>query len=251
MKPYTLCLAAMATLFASLPLGLRAHAQELDLPRPTLTVEAGVTGARATGDFRDQVDGGVGFSLAARVPLGPTGRVAARVDLSALTYGRESRQVCMRPGAGCRVRASEITTNDIFTLGVGPEITLADGWVQPYVHGFGGFSIYATQSGLGNWDTSIPYFGFATTTNHRDAAFTWGVGGGLRMALPIQSRPVQVVLGARFQSSGDVEYLRKGDLVDLPGGSYRKELQRGRTDLVGFTLGGSVGFSFSRARGDG
>jgi hypothetical protein len=38
----------------------------------------------------------------------------------------------------------------------------------------------------------------------------------------------------------------EGDLVDLPDGSYLKELQRGKTDFVAFTMGGSVGFSFPR-----
>ena len=119
-------------------------------------------------------------------------------------------------------------------------------WIHPYLHGFAGFSIYATQSGLGGWGTSIPYFGFATTTNQWDAAFTWGGGGGMRFALPIQSRPVQLGISARYQRSGDVDYLREGDLVDLPDGSYLKELQRGKTDFVAFTMGGSVGFSFPR-----
>ena len=68
----------------------------------------------------------------------------------------------------------------------------------------------------------------------------------MRFALPIQSRPVQLGISARYQRSGDVDYLREGDLVDLPDGSYLKELQRGKTDFVAFTIGGSVGFSFPR-----
>ncbi len=250
-NPFSAALAA--ALFSVLP-GHDAHAQDASHLLQNGRVEAGMTGARPTGDFRDQVDGAIGFTLGARIPLGATSRISARVDMSALTYGHESRQVCMRPGAGCRVEATEATTNDIFTLVVGPELSLAGqrvqpAWVQPYIHGFAGFSIYATQSGLGNWGTSIPYFGFATTTNQRDAAFTWGGGGGVRFALPIQSRPIELGIGARFQRSGDVDYLREGDLTDLPDGSFRKELQRGKTDFVAFTIGGSVGFSFTRPEG--
>jgi len=252
MTRFRLCTAALAACVSSLAVGEEVHAQALDAAHPTVRVEAGVTAALAVGDFRHQVDGGAGFSLSAHAPLGPSKRLAARLDLSALTYGRESRQVCMRPGAGCRVQASEITTNDIFTLAFGPEFILADGWIQPYLHAFGGFSIYATQSGLGSWDASIPYFGFATSTNQRDTAFTWGGGGGVRINLPIESRPIGFLLGARLQRSGEVDYLRKGDLVDLPDGSYRMELQRGRTDFIGITMGGSVGFTFpGSARGDG
>ncbi len=243
--------AAFAAALFSILLVQETPAQEATRPLWDGMVEAGITAARSTGAFRDQVDGGIGFTVGARVPFGAAGRFAARVDMSALTYGHESRQVCMRPGAGCRVEASEITSNDIFTLVMGPELSLAgdrdqSNWVRPFLHGFAGFSIYATQSGLGNWGTSIPYFGFATTTNQRDAAFTWGGGGGVRFALPIKSRPVQLAISVRYQSSGDVDYLREGDLVDLPDGSYRKDLQRGKTDFVAFTIGGSVGFSFTR-----
>jgi hypothetical protein len=249
MMRFKLSSAAFAAALFSILLVQETHAQEAARPLWDGMVEAGITGARPTGAFRDQVDGGIGFTLGARVPFGASGRFAARVDMSALTYGHESRQVCMRPGAGCRVEATEITSNDILTLVLGPELSLAGdpaqpNWVHPYLHGFAGFSIYATQSGLGSWGTTIPYFGFATTTNQRDAAFTWGGGGGVRFALPIQSRPVQLGISARFQRSGDVDYLREGDLVDLPDGSYRKELQRGKTDFVAFTIGGSIGFSF-------
>lgn len=246
MKPFELFSAATAALLLSAVIMQDLHAQ--DSPRPLWhgMVEVGVTAAQPTGEFKNQIRGGIGFTAGARVPLWAAGRVAARVDMTALTYGHESRQLCMSPGAGCRVEATESTTNDIFTLVMGPEVTLSDGRVQPYLNGFGGFSIYATQSGLGSWGNSIPYFGFATTTNQNDAAFTWGGGGGVRFALPIQSRPIQLGIGARFQRSGDVDYLREGDLVDLPDGSYRKELQRGRTDFVSFTIGGSVGFSFPR-----
>jgi hypothetical protein len=247
--------AALAAALFSILLVQETHAQETARPLWDGMVEAGITAARPTGAFRDQVNGALGLTVGARVPLGAAGRFAARVDMSALTHGHESRQVCMRPGAGCRVEATESTTNDILTLVIGPELRLAGtrdqpSWVEPYLHAFAGFSIHATSSGLGNWGTPIPYFGFATTTNQRDAAFTWGGAGGVRFALPFQSRPVQLGISARYQRSGVVDYLREGDLVDLPDGSYRKELQRGRTDFLAFTLGGSVGFSFPRPGAD-
>ena len=99
--------AAFTAVLFSILLVQETHAREATRPLWGGMLEAGITAARPTGAFRDQVDGGIGFTVGARVPLGAAGRIAARVDMSALTCGHDSRQVCMRPGLSCASPAAD------------------------------------------------------------------------------------------------------------------------------------------------
>ena len=62
---------------------------------------------------------------------------------------------------GCRVGSELTTTNSILYGGVGPEIVLARGDVQPYVHATAGMSWFVTSS---NTDTIRPLIRRTTPT---------------------------------------------------------------------------------------
>lgn len=109
-----------------LALVVPAHAQAVDdRPRVRAFAEASALYARPLRDSRRHVDHGVGVNLSVRVPLEEEGRLDLRLDGTVINYGHESREACLSPTIGCRVQVKQITSNDILSLGVGPEPTVA------------------------------------------------------------------------------------------------------------------------------
>jgi opacity protein-like surface antigen len=110
----------------------------------------------------------------------------------------------------------------IASLRAGPEF-VGTGRVRPYIFGTAGVSYFATETSVGIC---------CGTTNYHDAVTSFAGGGGLRLDLShSRRRPVSLDLGATFVRNGEVNYLREGDIVNNPDGSYTFNPVRSETNL--------------------
>lgn len=200
--------------------------------------DASVLYAQPLGEFGQQIDWGVGAAFGLRVPVRKSSPLSFRVDASVINYGHETREMCLSPTVGCRVQVKQVTSNDIVSLGVGPELAGPDRRLQPFLHGFAGVTAFVTESSLRGRND---HDGFAGTYNQHDFTFSWGGGAGVRARIPVAGVPVHLNLAGRYQNNGHVEYLRSGDITDQPDGSITLNRQRSRADLLSFHVGASVG----------
>jgi hypothetical protein len=227
--PLSIGAVAALAMAGALPLA----AQEAQ-PQPVrLQTELSVLYARPLGEFADHIDRGFGLAFGVSVPLAENSPFSLRLDGGVINYGHETRQVCLSSTVGCRVRVDLTTTNDIAFAAVGPQLAVPRGPVRPYLHASAGFAYFGTSSAVSGRDD---HHDFARTINQDDLTFSWGVGGGVRVALPVAATPVLLDLGARYHDNARVEYLREGGITDLPDGTLQLDTQRSRADLITFHL---------------
>lgn len=199
--------------------------------------------ANPVGELGAMVDEGFGLELSGAAPVAAAGHFRMRADLGFLIYGMERIRYC---ALGCRVESELTTTNSIVYGGIGPEIVLASGNIQPYVHGSAGFSYFVTSSSIDDNDGYGPYL---ETTNYSDGGFGFRYGGGLRMRLGGGHRPVFLDLGVERHDNGIKNYLTRGDIIDNEDGSITMFPNRSEADLLNFRVGVSIGFPSYAPRG--
>lgn len=212
-------------------------AQEVEAQRrgPGGSFGISLVAADAVGDLGTVVDQGFGLQLGGGVPVAADGHLRLRVDLGFVVYGHERLYYC---GISCRVASELTTTNNIVFAGIGPELVLAPGPVQPYVYGEAGLSYFVTSSSLDDHDGYGPYL---QTTNYSDVVYGLKYGGGVRMRVGGHHRPVFLDLAVERHDNGVVSYLTRGDIVDNPDGSVTLYPNRSEADLVSFRLGVAIG----------
>lgn len=228
---------AAAMAMAVLAGGEALEAQER-WPTPRGEFGFSLLGAEPQGTMGRLVDAGFGGQGYGAWNLDDRGHVRIRGDLGFVIYGHERYETCFGAPVGCRIGLDVTTTNSIFFGGVGPEVVLATGRVQPYLGASFGFSYFATTSslsGVDEWDD------WANTTNYDDGGFAWRAGGGLRVRLSDGRKPVFLDLALERHDNGIVEYLTEGDIVDNPDGSVTLYPTRSEADLVAFRIGVSIG----------
>lgn len=190
-----------------------------------------VVGGTPAGQFGDLVDknsvGGVNANL--DLHLNRRGTVALRIDGSYLLYGNENRPLPLA-GTGGLLAGDMNTAFYIASVRAGPEFVLGTGRVRPYIFGTAGVSYFATETSVG------PCCG---TTNYDDHVASFAGGGGLRIDL---SRHLALDLGASFVRNGEVSYLREGDILSNPDGSFTFQPVRSEANLVLLQLGLSLAF---------
>jgi hypothetical protein len=230
----------------ALMLGVAAPAQaqlfEIDERQPRGPSRAYVGGALLLGipqsDVADYVGTGGGIGGHFIYQLDRAGMLALRVDGGALIYGQERKRVCFSSTVGCRVTVDVTTTNSIFFLGIGPQFIAPSGQVRPYATGSVGFGLFSTQSGVSGTGDGQD---FANTTNYSDATLAWTGAGGLYIPLRSGMRPLLLDIGARYHGNGEVSYLNRGSIVDLPGGAIEINPIRSQANLLVIHLGVTVG----------
>ncbi len=202
-------------------------------------VDISLLGADPVGELGHHVDAGGGIQFGGAIPLdGRRGHLRLRTDFGFIIYGYESRRVCLAAPVGCRIELDLNTTNGIFFGGVGPEVVLATGSVEPYLNASMGFSYFATTSSLeSTWD----YDDFANTTNFDDFMWSWRAGGGMRVRVSGGRRPVFVDLGVEHHQNGLADFLTEGDIEDHPDGSITLYPNRAEANMTVFRVG--VGIS--------
>ncbi|MEJ2218581.1 MAG: hypothetical protein P8099_18480 [Gemmatimonadota bacterium] len=157
-----------------------------------------------------------------------------------LGYAGITAQVahCLSQTIGCRVTLDLNTDNNIFYGGIGPQLMLPLGPVEPYVNAEVQLSYFGTMSSLsgsGNADS------FANTTNYDDLTAAWSAGGGMSIALPFRRTRVAIDLGARLHHNGVVRYLREGDIQDNADGSITLHPQHSEANLMVYHIGVRIG----------
>lgn len=195
--------------------------------------------ARPVGEFSDYVEHGGGLDLHLAWPITAGNPLALRLGGGFVVYGRETREVCFSATVGCRILLDLSTTNSIAYGNIGPQLMLPYGPVRPYINGTIGFSYFATTSSVDGVDGNDD--DFASTTNFDDITFGWGSGAGLLIRLSSGRTPVLLDLGARYHGNGEVEYLKRGDIIDNPDGTITITPTRSEANLLTFQLGVVIG----------
>jgi hypothetical protein len=218
------------------PAGAQGVAGETGPPR--VHAEMSAIYASPVGEFAEQVRRGFGLGAAVIVPVAPGSVLGLVLDGGFINYGHERREVCLAAPVGCRVRVDLTTSNNIYFAGVGPQLAVPAGPATPYVRGTAGFSYFGTHSSISG---TRDHHSFASTQNYDDVVFALGAAAGVLVDLPVAAVPVQLGFGARYHSNGRAEYLRRGDIEDMPDGSIVLNPQRTEANLVSWHLGLTVG----------
>jgi len=194
-------------------------------------------GASPVGEFAENVGTGFGIGLHGRYAFDDSSLFSLRGDLGFLNYGNETIRICVTQP--CRVTGDLTTSNNIVFAGVGPELGAGSGGLRAYSNASVGFAYFGTTSSVeGANNQGDP---FASSTNFDDVTFAWMAGGGLQFRISRGTNPVYLDLGARYHGNGEAEYLRKGDIEDLPNGNVVINPRRSETNLWTFRFGVSVG----------
>lgn len=217
-----------------------AAAQEEGAPAPRRTrayAGAGVLAAVPQGEFADSIDNGWGVSGHLIVPLDAAGALGIRIEGGFVNYGNERFRTPLSSSIGGRIRVNVNTGNNIFFLGLGPQLLAPTGRLRPYVNGTVGFGYFATQSSVEGSRDDEP---FASTTNFDDWTLQLAGGAGLYVPLRRGPAPISLDLGARYHRNGRVRYLREGSIRDNPDGSISFTPIESEADFLTLQLGVSV-----------
>ena len=170
------------------------------------------------GQFGSFVNDGFGGALTALLGFGDSPAFRVRFEAGFVEYGSETLGVPVF-AATDRILTDVVTQNTVGYLGLGPEIRLPYGPVQPYVNGFVGLGYFFTVSSVEpGWDLyqtlhrESPYQG--TTVNFDDVRAAYGFGGGLAIPVSRSAKPVVLKLEAQYRRHGRTEYLVPGSIVE-------------------------------------
>jgi hypothetical protein len=172
-----------------------------------------------------------------------SGALALRADVGFTQYGRERFRV---PLGTNRVRVDAVTTNNIVTFGVGPQLMAPSGAVRPYVNGNVGFALFSTTSELrdrnatnNDDDDNV----IARDRNQADGTWAGGGGGGflVRLGRPGGRQIAFLDLGARYQNNGRARYLTRGGIRDNPDGTFALDVRESRANFWTYQIGVSLG----------
>jgi opacity protein-like surface antigen len=195
--------------------------------RPWGDLGFSVVGGVPVGQFGDLVSGVGGVNADLNFRFDRRGSAALRIDGSYLQYGNERRFLPLA-GSGGLLAVDMNTTFYVAALRAGPQVLLGEGRIRPYGFGTIGVAYFATQTSLG---------GCCGTTNFDDTALSLAAGGGLRIDLSRGRHPAALDLGASFVQNGQVSYLREGDILPNPDGSFTLRPVRSDANFVTLQLG--------------
>ena len=138
------------------------------------------------GELGAYFDEGFGGQLGVGIPVDDFGLFRIVADLGFLIYGHERQSYCMALPYGCRIGLDLTTTNNITFGGIGPELALPLGAIEPYVRGMMGFSYWFTNSSLSGYDDDHD---FGNTTPLSDVVAAWRAAAGIRLRISNGSKP--------------------------------------------------------------
>lgn len=193
-----------------------------------LTFSVGVP----TGEFGRNVNASPGFDGHLVIPFALSGDLGIRVQLGALIYGKQSKQIPLS-GTGGLVQVKLTTENWLAFFGGGLQYARRRGYIRPYVNGTIGTSYLFTTTGVSG---SNDQGDFATTTNLDDAVFSATAGGGV-FILFRKGTHGGLDLGAQFHSGGRAAYLTRSGIIDNGDGTTTLNPSSSRTDFWRLYLG--------------
>ena len=194
--------------------------------------------AEPVGELGAYFDQGFGGQLSVGIPVDDYGLFRIVADLGFLIYGHERQSYCMSLPVGCRIGLDLTTTNNIAFGGIGPELALPLGVVEPYVRGMMGFSYWFTNSSLSGYDDDHD---FGNTTHLWDLVAAWRAAAGVRLRVSSGRNPVSIDFGVERHENGIADFLTEGDIVDHADGSISIFPHRSEANLLTYHVGISIG----------
>jgi opacity protein-like surface antigen len=193
--------------------------------------------AQPTGEFSQVAGTGFGLQGFGVLNIDAAGMFGIRVDAGFVNYGSEDYDVPFSGTVPVTVRVS--TTNNIGMFGIGPQFGVPTGPVRPYAYGTIGAGLFFTETSVKNRNGGEE---IASETNQSDGAFSWSVGGGVR--IPV-ARTVRIDLGAEYRAHAEAEYLTEGGLSQDPDtNDIIADLHRSEANLVLYRIGVTVSSPF-------
>ncbi len=187
-------------------------------------------GGIPVGDFGDRVgtSPGLGLDFTSRIGRSP---VAVGAELGYLQYGKETRRLSFVPAVP-EVLTDVNTTNHLLQTHALVRVQPQTGRGRPYVDGLLGFRYVFTRTAFTNPDE-----GSHGSTLLGDLAPSAGAGGGVTVELVSgPNAQLNLDLGLRYFTGGDVEYLTKGS-VKRDDGGVTLEPTRSAVDLLSLHVG--------------
>jgi Outer membrane protein beta-barrel domain len=197
------------------------------------------------GQFDTQVDAtGFGINAFGGVRFGRNSPVLLGLDLGFLIYGLERRSEAFSLTIP-DVRVDVITSNNIVLSHFLLRFQPARGPVRPYFDGLIGFKYLFTETRIRD-QTYINDEPIATTTNFDDVALSYGVGGGLSVAVARTGSggrrgAISLDIGVRYLLGGQASYLRRGS-IRRSGGRVSYDVFSSETNLLETRIGASIRF---------
>ena len=188
------------------------------------------------GQFSSSVDGGLGVALTALLGFEDSAVFRVRFDAGYVNYGSEKLSFPTFSVTD-RIQTDIVTRNNVGYLGLGPEIRLPHGPVQPYLNGFAGLGYFFTVSSVERgWELyESPDYG--TTLNFDDVRAAYGFGGGLAIPMSPSAKPGVLRLEAQYRRHGRTEYLVPGSIVENGFGESSFSPIASDVDFVLFQIG--------------
>lgn len=226
-------------------------------PRPALArrITAGLSAAvsQPLGDFRQGGRVGFGVEGFASISADPAGVLGLRLEGGAVNYGNTTLR-SVTPGVYSATQLRQTTSNNIFWLGVGPQLTIPLGPVRPYGFATIGTANFSTSTAVqyalyGDGYGTYPYgggydaYGNGYTYSHEFSsddlsrwALTRAAGGGVRVRVGHAGRELAFVdAGVRWARVNEVAYLAPGAIPSAVDPSVLA--LRGRPNYATYHLG--------------
>lgn len=221
----------LLTLLGVLALLPAAHAQ-------TTSGGANLVVAVPQGSFADRLDA-VGFGLSAAFVHHIAGsHVGIGLEGTFVMYGHERIRERFGGGALGRVDVDVVTTNNIALGHLVLRLQPPSGTFRPYGDALVGLAYLFTESRIEDVDRHDDR-DIASSTNFDDAAFSYGLGGGVMARVyegrsSSDGRPFEVFVDARLRYlfGGEAQYLREGDIEADADGDPLFRYTESRTDVL-------------------
>ncbi|MHB9029779.1 MAG: hypothetical protein ACYC9O_13515 [Candidatus Latescibacterota bacterium] len=209
--------------------------------------EINLMGAFPQGEFKDQINGGIGLSGGYTYGFFHNSPLSLRIgaDGGFIIYGNETRREPFSPTIPDVVVEVE-TSNNIVQFGLAAKLATNRGPLRPYFEGRAGVSYFYTETKIrdvdGNDDQDI-----ASSTNFDDTTGYTALGGGALIPVYTHTEPsgrlitISVDLRFLYWFGGEANYLREGS-IGRDNGTVTYDVIRSKTDMTTAHLGVAVNF---------
>ena len=164
------------------------------------------------GPFGSLIDESIALGLVASLGFDDVPALRLRLDAGYVTYGSETLGMPFF-AATDRIMTDVVTRNNIGYVGLGPELRLPYGPIQPYVNAFVGLSYFFTVSSI-EQSNFFDSYDYGETVNFDDVRFAYGLGGGFAIPLKRSGTPVALKCEVQYREHGRTEYLVPGSIVE-------------------------------------